>query len=303
MLRTATWLGALGLMSCAPARAIPNPEVAAPVVPASRSAGCGKPTGAVGEQQLEVGARTGLYLVSLPKDYDSKRAYPLVFALHGRNRNHRDCQNTDCTGIQTELGEKAVLVYPQSLREPLNAEHSGWEHPEEREVNVPFFEGLWAQIEADYCIDQARVVLAGSSSGGTFAHLLACRYGDRLQAVATVAGGYPEPEACRGAPAAILIHGIDDPHVPIARGELSREAYVRRSGCAPSTVPVLAEMHAAIRSARDAKREEARCVDYVGCGTESPLRWCEHSYGGYDGSTHGWPPVGGALISGFIGKL
>ncbi|MDF3070016.1 MAG: hypothetical protein K0R38_5617 [Polyangiaceae bacterium] len=296
-------VGALTVPCCAPAPSVPTPEVAAPVASPSESPGCGKRTIGAGERQLQVAGHTGLYLVSLPREYDSRRAYPLVFALHGRNRNHHDCQRTDCTGIQSELGERAVLVYPQSLREPLNAEKSGWEHPEERDLNVPFFEALWTQVEADYCVDRERVVVAGASSGGTFAHLLACRYGDRLQAVAAVAGGFPNPETCRGAPAAILIHGIDDPHVPIARGELSREAYVKRSGCQPSTVPPLADMHAAIRQARDAKVEEARCVDVAGCATDSPLRWCEHSYGGYDGSTHGWPPLGGQLISSFIGKL
>ncbi|RYZ04849.1 MAG: hypothetical protein EOO73_21980 [Myxococcales bacterium] len=294
---------ALCLVSCAPARAVPEPAVAAPVDSSSRSAGCGRPYVAPGEQRLQVGERTGQYLVSLPTDYDEKRAYPLVFALHGRNRNHRDCQQTDCTGIQSELGGKAVLVYPQSLREPLDAPSSGWEHPDERDDNLAFFDALWASIEAGYCIDRERIVLAGSSSGGTFVHSLGCRYGERLQAIATVAGGFPEPEACRGAPAAILIHGIDDHHVPIARGELSREAYVTRSGCQPSVAAPLADLRAAMRQARDAKLEEASCVDIAGCRAGSPLRWCEHSYGGYDGSTHGWPPVGGELIARFLSEL
>ncbi len=283
-------------------RSVPELPITAPVAASSRSEGCGKPAGAVGERRLQVGERTGLFIVSLPKDYDSQRAYPLMLALHGRNRNHVDCQQTDCAGAQSELGERAVLVYPQSLREPLDAEKSGWEHPEERAVNAPYLEALWAEVEAEFCIDQKRVVLAGASSGGTFAHLLACRHGDRLQAVATVAGGFPEPEECRGAPAALLIHGIDDPHVPLARGELSRQAYLARSGCEPTSVPPLADMHAAIRAARDAGTEEARCVDYTGCKDGSALRWCEHSYGGYDGSTHGWPPVGGQLIRDFSSR-
>jgi hypothetical protein len=41
--------------------------------------------------------------------------------------------------------------------------------------------------------------------------------------------------------------------------------------------------------------EDVGCVDYQGCSA-APVRWCEHSYGGYDNSTHGWPPVGGELF-------
>ena len=31
------------------------------------------------------------------------------------------------------------------------------------------------------------------------------------------------------------------------------------------------------------------CVDAPTCATDYPVRWCEHSEGGYDGTTHGWP--------------
>jgi hypothetical protein len=64
-------------------------------------------------------------------------------------------------------------------------------------------------------------------------------------------------------------------------------------------------MHAKVRSARDQKpsAEILACVDYDGCKPESPLRWCEHSYGGWDGSTHGWPPNGGQVIWDFVKSL
>src|SRR6185436_5398861 len=32
------------------------------------------------------------------------------------------------------------------------------------------------------------------------------------------------------------------------------------------------------------------CVSYQGC-TKAPVRWCEHNIGGYNGTTHGWPPI------------
>ena len=115
----------------------------------------------------------------------------------------------------------------------------------------------------------------------------------------------PESQGCKGAPAADVIHGIDDPHVPFAAGEMARDNYLKRAGCTSTTTPLLADMHAEIRKDRDAKPsiEAAKCVDYQGCAAGSPVRWCEHSYGGYDGSTHGWPPVGGQMIWDFVKAL
>jgi poly(3-hydroxybutyrate) depolymerase len=269
------------------------------------SAGCGKAPGPTGEREMMVDTRTGLYIVSLPAAYDMTKAYPLGFGFHGRNRNHQNCHDGDCAGFQDAMGDEAVLVYMQSLREPLDAEMSGWESNDERDDNAQFFELVLAELKASYCVDEARVFVAGTSSGASFSNLLGCRYGDQLLAVGPVSGGLPEDDDCKGAPAAIVIHGIDDPHVPFSAGETARGNYLMRAGCMQATVPALADMHQDIRTKRDAQPsvEDAACVDYQGCAAASPIRWCEHSYGGYDGSTHGWPPVGGQMIWDFVKAL
>jgi poly(3-hydroxybutyrate) depolymerase len=251
-----------------------------------------------------VGSRTGLYLVSLPQKYDPGRAYPLGFAFHGRTRNHKDCQTGDCGGFQSAMGEEAVLVYMQSLREPGDTS-SGWERPEERAGNLEFFNRVIAEVEADYCVDEQRVFLAGSSSGANFANLLGCLQGDRFLAIAPVSGALNDPQSCVGAPAALVIHGIDDSHITIYSGQQARENYRLRSKCGDRTTPPLGEMHAQVRGARDQKPsvETLACVDYAGCAEGSPLRWCEHSYGGWDNSTHAWPAVGGQLIWDFVKSL
>ncbi len=269
------------------------------------SAGCGKPAGPTGERQMAVAARTGLYIVSLPPNYSPDKAYPLGFGFHGRNRNHKNCQEGDCAGFQSVMGGEAVLVYMQSLREPLNNAMGGWEAQNERDDNSKFFENVLAELKANYCIDEQRVFVAGSSSGASFSNLLGCRYGDQLLAVGPVSGALPESQNCKGAPAAIVIHGIDDPHVTFASGVAARTNYATRSTCTDTTLPPIAGMHADIRAKRDAQPsvEDDGCVDYQGCAAASPLRWCEHSFGGYDGSTHGWPPTGGKLIWDFVKAL
>jgi hypothetical protein len=41
------------------------------------------------------------------------------------------------------------------------------------------------------------------------------------------------------------------------------------------------------------------CVSYQGC-TKAPVRWCEHNIGGYNGTTHGWPPIASPEIWRFV---
>ena len=41
------------------------------------------------------------------------------------------------------------------------------------------------------------------------------------------------------------------------------------------------------------------CVSYQGC-TKAPVRWCEHNIGGYNGTTHGWPPIASPEIWNFV---
>jgi len=41
------------------------------------------------------------------------------------------------------------------------------------------------------------------------------------------------------------------------------------------------------------------CVSYQGC-TKAPVRWCEHNIGGYNGTTHGWPPIASPEIWSFV---
>ena len=89
-------------------------------------------------------------------------------------------------------------------------------------------------------VDEDRVFVAGTSSGAIFSNLLACRYGDQLLATAPVAGSLPESENCRGTPATMLIHGIDDPHVPFAEGEAARDFYLERNGCSGEAEPAVA---------------------------------------------------------------
>jgi poly(3-hydroxybutyrate) depolymerase len=262
---------------------------------AVKSAGCGKAAGASGARTIEVNGEAGAYLISVPPSYSATNAYPLGFAFHGYGRTHENCRDTDCRGFQSEIGDEAILVYMKSFTE-------GWEQPEVRDKNAAFFEKVLEQTKAEFCVDVERVFVAGTSSGASFTNLLACRYGDRLLAAAPVAGSLPESD-CKENVAFVGLHGIDDPHVTFASGEAARDFFLAENGCGTTTSPPLTTVHANIRAARDTQTTAIECVDYGGCRSGLPVRWCEHSEGGYDNSTHGWPTDGGKLIWEFVKAL
>jgi poly(3-hydroxybutyrate) depolymerase len=269
--------------------------------PKPAASGCGK-AATTGERTLPIAGFEGRYYVSLPADYDSSTRYPLGFAFHGDGRSHFDCRDPDCYGFESVLGPHAVRVYMQSLRDPPDAVEGGWD--DARDDNVAFFDAVLEATQAELCIDDQRVFVAGTSSGAIFANVLGCRRGDRLLAVAPVAGSTPETDDCVGTPAALVVHGVDDPHVAFEKGQAARDFYAERNGCSSSSEPSLATVHDDIRAKRDAEPtvEATACADYGDCSA-APVRWCEHSYGGYDDSTHGWPPDAGQLIWDFVQGL
>lgn len=82
-----------------------------------------------------------------------------------------------------------------------------------------FMTALLDQVEADVCIDTARVLGTGFAVGGVFASITACGQADRFAVLATVSGLY-SPEGC--APSkplpVISFHGTGDRFIPFDGG-------------------------------------------------------------------------------------
>lgn len=257
--------------------------------------GCGKQNPAVGDLTMDLDGTQAHYIVTLPTNYDPTVALPLVFGFHGANRTAKDCQLGDCWGLRTALRDKAVLVYMKSPAGP------GWTGPDEVEPSVKFFEETLRVAKESYCVDETRVFVAGTSSGANFANVLACRHGDLLRGVIPVAGSMPEAAACpgKGPVPALLIHGVDDDKVPLSDGIAARGQYRAWNGCSEQSVPEVPALHDRVTE----ERESHECAEYQGCKEGFPVVWCEHSEGGYDGSTHGWPKFGGEEIARFIERF
>lgn len=249
-------------------------------------AGCSvanSPTGSLNLTSIDPDGGLANYIVTLPNGYGGKKAFPLVFGFHGRNRTNEQFVDVDALDIKTEITPFAVMVYPQSQGGP------GWEMAPELPLNIPFFEALWRTMFANYCIDAARVFVIGHSSGAMFSNILACRYGDRLRGVGAVAGEQLET-ACVGNVAAMIVHGGADPIVPTEAGIATRDFEIQRNGCQTTSTP----------------GQVAPCVAYDGCLPGLPVEWCEHTEPTYtmtDGGGHGYPTFASKAFWGFFSPL
>jgi poly(3-hydroxybutyrate) depolymerase len=194
---------------------------------------------------------------------------------------------------------------------------TGWELSNEIQDNLAFFKAAKAEVLSKYCVDEKHVFAAGGSSGADMAQYLGCWFGDELRGIASGGGCMPNtiapvagtsPEAapargaetpaniclktmdfkvCKGNVAVVMVHGFKDPHIPWADARLTQAAWVPKNGCGsgPTTPMTLDALHTMISGGPINKFV---CVDSPTCG-DYPVRWCEHSFPGYDQSTHGWP--------------
>ena len=250
--------------------------------PVTPSAGCSEanPEPPQGLASLLIRGFAAEYLLTLPDGYDGSAPVPLIFGFHGRARRYLEFAQVDATEIQRELGRRAILVYPQAQG------GEGWTNEEELGPSLEFFDALYPQVLAHYCVDSSHVFAVGHSSGGFFSHILACRYGERLRGIGVVAGTLLESE-CSGYVAAVLIHGVRDSVVATSRGESARDFLLTRNGCSSETQP----------------GPEGPCLTYQGCEPGLPIAWCEHDEPTYDDTNHGWPSFASHTIADFFFSL
>jgi polyhydroxybutyrate depolymerase len=146
------------------------------------SVGCGK-TGATGVQNisLTVGSttRTGIYFV--PADYDSSKAYPIVFVFHGDGGTGTDIRSQ--LDLETAAGNKAIFAYPDGASQTWDATLASTNQ------DMAFVMAVRASLRSQYCADTTRTFVTGMSRGAYFVNQLACMYGvAELTAIAPHSG-------------------------------------------------------------------------------------------------------------------
>jgi len=217
----------------------------------------------------------------------------LVIAFHGRTN---DAARARRYFRLDEALPEAVIVYPQALRANPNA--FAWGDPGDPSDALRDFELVDAIIDAfggARCIDLGRVFVVGHSLGAYFANDVACNLGDRVRAVASVAGGLQGGE-CVGGTAALLLHHPEDALVPLSAGERARDAFREANGVADA--PATPTAHPALAA--------LRCLRYGDDDAPNPVVWCVHDdatspSGRYD--PHRWPAAVAAAVAAFFRDL
>jgi polyhydroxybutyrate depolymerase len=235
---------------------------------------------AEGEQQFMLDGFDRRYIVRLPQSYSTDQPWPLIFALHG---NGGDPSYWDAIGgdrdLRTAFANEAILVIPEAINNAwrdYDAPPESW--PAGIELELAYFDAMYQSAREQLCVDEGNVFSMGFSGGGSFSGVLGCRR-DYIRAIAV--GGsviYFDPADCVSTPAAWITIG-DGEFTP--ERAAYRDFFRMLAGCAETSMP----------GAPDG------CVDYDGCGADTPVTFCSHP------ADHVWPSIGTDATKAFFRRF
>jgi hypothetical protein len=203
----------------------------------TKAAGCADGVCGPWSQQRE-------YVLTLPAGYDKSHAYPLVFEMPscGANGNNvftlkGKTPNADDTVIRVGLSPP-----PKEVGLPMTRPNMGCFDDAEGDdsVDFAFYETLYDELAAHFCIDRSRVFASGSYSGGRLANQLGCKYaGDATRPIRAVlvvdgalAANSPAAPTCTKSPlAGIWVHGVGDAENPFSGDILAINRALEIDGC------------------------------------------------------------------------
>ena len=174
--------------------------------------------GCRGYESIEVDGTRRDFLLHVPAGAAPAEGRPLVIAFHGAYSTPDATE--DYTGLSTLAdAEDFVVVYPKGKQRLWNDGRI----PDAYD-DVAFTAALIDHLIASEDVDPDRVFVTGISNGGFMAHRIGCDLGDRVAAIAPVAGTLSQEllEVCEpaGPVAMMMFMGTDDDLVPYEGGEL-----------------------------------------------------------------------------------
>jgi polyhydroxybutyrate depolymerase len=197
------------------------------------SAGCGQATAAASKlrRDIDVDGQARWYLETVPSRTADDAPMSLVVDFHGLAEGAQ--VHTAMSGMG-ELGQKEgfAVVFPNGTGSPIR-----WNTGEDSAANpdLQFVKKMLDEVEANLCIDKARVYASGLSMGAFMSSLVACAMSDTFAAVAPVAG-VQFSESCkpdRPVPV-IAFHGTKDP-ILLFNGGVNTAALAPVLGNTPTT--------------------------------------------------------------------
>jgi len=149
------------------------------------------------------------WVVYLPQNYQSGDSFPLLIALHGLTQNGQSMMTFTGFNAIADTGN-FIVVYPDGVNNSWNVGFVGGSTADD----VGFLSALIDTLHQDYTINLNRVYATGFSNGGFLSYRLACELGDRIAAIAPVAGTMTTDSYTACAPSrnmpVLHIHGTND---------------------------------------------------------------------------------------------
>jgi polyhydroxybutyrate depolymerase len=195
-----------------------------------------EPATSLKKMTWKVGEETREALVYLPPKLDKDSKPPLIIAYHGHG-------GTSAYAARKfnfhQHWPEAICVYPQGLNTatPLydkEGKRPGWQlyvgHYNDRDLD--FFDAVMKTMITDHHIDEKRVYATGHSNGAYFTYLLAASRGDKLTAIAPIAGNISIRDfKNQKALPTLHVAGKADPLISFASQERSISQVKKLNGC------------------------------------------------------------------------
>lgn len=185
------------------------------------------------------------YRLLLPKDFNPKKKYPLVFVLHGAGERGNDNQKQLMHGGKLFLKEEVRKEFPAIVVFPQCPQGSYWSNvsittdkDNKRTFNfqpggeptraMALAQGLLEQLIKTYRIKKKQVYIAGLSMGGMGTFEMVRRNPDLFAAAIPICGGADPATAAQLVKTNWWIfHGAKDNVVPVAFSEKMNKALLQ----------------------------------------------------------------------------
>lgn len=136
------------------------------------------------DRAVSVGGTEFRYQVFVPRNFDRKRTWPVILALHGGGEYGSDGVRHTSVGLAPAIRRNverfpAIVVFPQAKADG----NPGWQLDGGKAAMVALDRSI-----KEFRGDPKRVVLTGLSAGGNGSWFLSSRYPERFAGVVVVCG-------------------------------------------------------------------------------------------------------------------
>ena len=152
---------------------------------------------------------TRSYTIFVPSTWSPDKNFPMLLALHGLTQTGNSMMGfSNFNAYAEEFG--FIVVYPNGISNSWNVGFPGGSTADD----VGFLIALIDTVNAAYATDLNRIYSTGFSNGGFMSYRLACEAGDRIAAIASVAGTMTSASLSACQPSRNMpvmhIHGTND---------------------------------------------------------------------------------------------